>query len=518
MKKTIASRVLGVLGLVLLVSTVVTVLFGNTQLVAAKAGLGLAAIAAGFALGESGGVKRFFTGRAAHFGFFTVVSALLVAGVLAMGNWVAYKKPKSWDLTKNKIFTLSEDTLKTLAALKSDVRALAFYGQADPAYGEAQDLLRRYADRSPHFKYQLVDPYKSPELVRKYAITEGGPRLVLLTGPGLETDAGKAKEPTEQALTNALVKATRSGSRRIYFTEGHGEPAPRDESPRGPSTAAKSLESEGFQVEPLSLLEKGEVPADAAAVLVVSPRKAFLDPEVQALKRYAAKGGHLGLFLEPEVNAGLDGFLKDWGIEVDEDMVVDPSPVSRLFGGSPVTPIVKPSAGHEITRELAQTGVALPTVRSLSALAGAPLTPRPLALTGPSAWGETDIKSLYGSGAQRNEGEKGGPLPVAMSAQKSTAAEKDKVSDEARLVVVGDGEFFSNQYQQLLGNLDFFLNTASWLAQQEDRITIRPKSRDATRLFLTESQASALKFLTIDVLPVALLGLGLAVWLVRRSK
>ncbi len=518
MAKSVWSRILGLLGLVLLLSTVVTFLFGNPQFVLGKALLGLAGIAAGFALGEPGGAKRFFTGRAAHFGFFTALSALLVVALLAVGNWIAYKKPKSWDFTKNKIFTLADDTTRTLASLKGDVEVRAFYGQADPEYGAAQDLLRRYGNQSSRFKWRFVDPYKSPEEVKRFTITAGGPRIVLTYGKeGAPKEEARAKEPTEQALTNALVKVTHAGSRKVYFSEGHGEAAPRDESQKGYSLAVKGLESEGFEVATLSLFEKPEVPADATAVLVVSPRKAFLDPEVQALRRYADKGGHLGVFLEPEVNAGLDGLLKDWGIETDDDMVVDPSPMSRLFGGSPVTPIVKPSAAHPITKDLAQVGVALPTVRSLVALTGAKVTPRPLALSGRDSWGETNIKSLYTTGAKRDEGEKGGPLPVAMASQKP-AADADKRSDETRVVVVGDGEFFSNGYQQILGNMDFFLNAASWLAEQEDRMTIRPKSRDASTLFLSEYQISALRFLTIDVLPVGLLGLGLAVWLVRRSK
>jgi ABC-type uncharacterized transport system involved in gliding motility auxiliary subunit len=509
--KTIASRVLGVLGLVLLLSTGVTVLFGNAQLVAGKAVLGLAAIAAGFALGEKGGVKRFFTGRAAHYGFFTAISALLVVALLGVANWVAYKKPRTWDLTRNRIFTLQEDTVRTLGGLKDDVEVVAFYGQADAAYAQAQDLFRRYADRSPRFHFRFVDPYKSPEEVKRFAITEGGPRIVLLRGK----EEGRAREPSEEALTNALVKVTRLGPRRIYLTEGHGEPALADASPKGYSVAVKQLEGEGFEVATLSLLEKADVPEDASALLVAGARKALLDPEVQALRRYAARGGHVGVFLEPEVNAGLDGFLKEYGIEADEDMVVDPSPVSRLFGGSAVTPIVRPSAGHEITRDLAQVGVALPTTRSLVALTGAPVTPVPIALSGKESWGETNIQSLYTSGAKHDEGEKSGPLPVAMAAEKAGAGEG---SGRSRVVVVGDADFFANGYQQLLGNLDFFMNAASWLAEREDRITIRPKSREASRLFLTEAQVSSLKFLTIDVLPVALLGLGLAVWLVRRSR
>lgn len=521
MRHGIASRVLIVLGGVLLASTAVTLLFSVELssggrlttagfLVVGKAILGLAAVMAGFAVGEAGGAKRFFTGRAAHFGFFTVVSALLVALLLAVANWAAWKKPKTWDLTKNRIFTLSDDTLKTLAALKEDVDAVAFYGPGEPAYAEAQELLRRYAGRSPHFKYRLVDPWRSPEEVKRFGITEGGPRIVLSRGQA----EARVHEPTETALTGALVQVTRSGKRTVYFTEGHGEPAPRDAAKPGYAAAVKALESEGYQIGTLSLLEKPEVPADATAVLVAAPRKAFLQSELEALRAFASRGGRLGIFLEPEVNAGLDPLLEDFGIQADEDMVVDPNPVARLFGGTPVTPVVRPSAAHPITKDLAQTGVLLATARSLVALRGGPVTPSPIALTSDTAWGETDIRSLYTTGAKRDQGEKGGPLPVAMAAQRTFAG----AAKAARAVAVGDGEFFSNGYLEILGNLDFFMNSVNWLAEQEDRISIRPRSREASRLFLTEAQVTALKVVTIDLVPVALLGLGLAMWLVRRSR
>ncbi|HEU4381852.1 MAG TPA: GldG family protein [Anaeromyxobacteraceae bacterium] len=520
MRRGIASRVLGTLGGLLLVSTAVTLLFSLELsaggrlttagvLVVSKAVLGLAAVAAGFALGEPGGVKRFFTGRAAHFGFFTAISALLLALILAVANWAAWKKPKSWDLTKNRIFTLSDDTQKTLSGLEEDVEAVAFYGQAEPAYGEAQELLRRYADRSPHFKVRLVDPWRSPEEVKRFAITDGGPRIVLRRGAA----EARAREPSEQALTGALVQVTRSGKRKVYFTEGHGEPAPRDAGKSGYAAAVKALEGEGYEISTLSLLDKAEVPADASAVLVAAPRKAFLEPEVKALRHYAGRGGRLGLYLEPEANAGLDALLKDFGVEVDEDMVVDPNPVARLFGGTAVTPVVRPSAAHPISKDLAQTGLLFSTARSLVALRDAPAVPTPIALTGDTAWGETDVKSLYGKGAKRDEGEKGGPLPVAMAAERTFQGDK-----AARAVVVGDADFFANGYRDLLGNLDFFMNGVGWLAEQEDRITIRPRTREASRLFLSEAQVTALKIVTIDLVPVALLGLGLAVWLVRRSR
>lgn len=516
MNKNISARVLGVLGVVLLLSAAITLLFfGASAFVAAKAVLGIVAVVLGFVLGESGGLKRFFTGRAAHFGFFTAISALLVVVVLGVANYAATRRPRTWDLTKDKVFTLSDDTRKTLDGLKVPVQVLAFYGQADEAAQQVGDLLRRYASRSTRFTYKLVDPYKSPEMVKKYSITEGGPRLVLQAG----TEEARAKTPDEEGLTNALVRVTRSGTHRIYFTTGHGEPDPKGPGEHGYSLAVKGLEGEGYEVATLSLLEKPEIPADAAAVVVAGPRKTFLAPEVKALQDFAGKGGHLGLFLEPEARAGLEPLLEDFGIGLDDDMVVDPSPVAQLFGGSPVTPIVQPAAGHPISRELSRTGLAFPTTRSLSILPGKAVTPTPLAVSGRDSWGETDIKGLFSQGAKKDAGEKGGPLPVALAAQKPVAAEvAGRRTSEARVVVAGDSEFFSDQYQQLLGNLDFFLNAAGWLVEQEDRITIRPRSREASRLFLNTAQVMAIKFLTIDALPVALLGVGLAVWLVRRSR
>jgi ABC-type uncharacterized transport system involved in gliding motility auxiliary subunit len=518
MNRNVWARVLGVLGLVLLLSTFVTLLFGNTAFVAGKAALGLAALAASLALGGPGGFRRFFAGRAAHFGFFTAISALLVVVLLGVANWAAWKKPRTWDLTKNRIFTLSDDTLRTLGGLSADVKAWAFYGQAEPDYAAAQDALRRYAARSPRFTFELVDPYRRPELVKKFAITEGGPRIVLVAG---DREA-RVKTPDEQGLTNGLVEVTRQAARVVYFTTGHGEPDPRDASAKGPSQAVAQLESEGWEVRTLSLLEAPRVPEDAAIVLVAAPRKAFLQPEVDALRAFFAAGGKIGAFLEPEVDAGLDALLAEWGVEPRDDMVVDPSPVAQLFGGSPVTPVVAPSAAHPIGKDLAQTGVVLPTTRSLAVRAGAPVVPSPVALSGRGSWSETDVRSLYGQGAKQDDGEAVGPLPVVLAAEKpveppagSDAAAK---AGTARALVAGDGEFFTNGYVQILGNADFFLNAVSWLGEAADRITVRPRAREASRLFLTEAQVATIKFLTIDLLPVGLLVAGLAVWLVRRSR
>ncbi|HEX7488133.1 MAG TPA: Gldg family protein, partial [Anaeromyxobacteraceae bacterium] len=182
MSKHILSRVVGAIGAVLVSTSAVTLFFGNARFLAGKLLLGLACIAISFAFGEAGGLRRFFAGRALHFGAVTAVSVVALLAVLATANYLATKRPRSWDLTKNRIYTLQPDTLRTLDGLEQDVRAVAVYRMDEEGWAQAEALLRRYAARSPRFHYELVDPYKSPEKARTFGVLAGGPRILLIAG------------------------------------------------------------------------------------------------------------------------------------------------------------------------------------------------------------------------------------------------------------------------------------------------------------------------------------------------
>jgi ABC-type uncharacterized transport system involved in gliding motility auxiliary subunit len=510
-KRSLAASILLAAGLVLLASAVVTLLLGDARLLAGKVGLGLAAVAAGAALAGREGLGRALSGRGTHYAAVTVVSGLLLAATLAAAGWVASRRPVVLDVTRQRIHTLSPDTLRTLDSLPGDVEVLAFFRPDDAGFAPAQALLARYAERNRRFRYEMVDPYRSPDRVRRHQISESGTRVVVAPGPA----EARLREVSEESLTNALVRVSHPSPRRVYFTQGHGEGSPGDAGRAGWSLAARALERENVELAPLSLLSTGEVPADAAALLVVGPRKPFLDPEVEALRSYASRGGHLGVFVEPESDAGLDPLLGALGVEAGNDMIVDPNPLSRLAGATPVMPVLRATTAHPVSEPLAEVGVVFPTARSLVALRGAPARAVPLALTSESAWAENDVRAIFAGAARLDEGEKVGPVPLALAVRWPVAGDPPR---ELRAVVAGDSDFFSNGYLHLLGNQDLFLSMVSWLSERDDRLTIRPRAREASRIALTEAQVGTLKFLSIDVVPVALLLAGVAVWLSRRER
>jgi ABC-type uncharacterized transport system involved in gliding motility auxiliary subunit len=424
------------------------------------------------------------------------------------------KNTKSWDLTKNQIHTLSQDTVKTLETLKEDVTATAFYGSTEQQFPVLEDLFKRYQGHSEHFKYEFVDPIKDPLKRQQFNVRSDGPRVVVK----LKQTEARFQELNEEALTNAIVKVTHAATKKIYFTTGHGEADPEETKETGLSEVKKRMENEGLKAEKVNLATTAEIPADAQAVVVAGPAKAFDPAEVATLKKYLDAGGKAFIMVEPMVDSGLDGLLKAFNVEADQSMVVDP--VSRLLGTSEVVPVVQEyNKESEITRDF-HLNTVFPTARPLTVLheAGNTANAQPVALSMPSAWGETNPTGKV----QRDENEKGGPFPLVVSVTKDTKANPAEASahrsDQARLVVAGDRDFATNKYHHAVGNEDFYLNCLNWLSEQSERITIRPRLRDASRLYLTPTQQATIFFLAIDVLPVTLLAAGLAVWLVRRSK
>ena len=144
------------------------------------------------------------------------------------------------------------------------------------------------------------------------------------------------------------------------------------------------------------------------------------------------------------------------------------------------------------------------------------MTLLPLMRAGSSAWGETAVNDgMAEQGPDDNQGD----LYVGVVATAPTEQlSAEKISNQARIVAFGDSDWINNHYLPMQGNKDLILNTLNWLATREDRITIRPKIREASQFSLHGEQLNYLKFFSMDILPVLLIAMGLGVVLIRRQR
>jgi ABC-type uncharacterized transport system involved in gliding motility auxiliary subunit len=276
------------------------------------------------------------------------------------------------------------------------------------------------------------------------------------------------------------------------------------------------MEKANYDVKPLALARQGKVPDDAAVIVIPGPRTELFPPEVDALDGYLGKGGKLLLMVNPPFPQRVqDDAVKKlaarYGVDLGDNLVVELSPIGRVFGIGPEIPIVQQYEPHPITRDLGGVTTLFPLTRTVTPVKTLPagVNVQPLAKTSPDSWGENSRQEIESGQVKPDADEPKGPLSIAAVATK----------DKTRLVVYGTANVATNQFLNLQGNRDFFLNAVSWLAEEEDQISIRPKDTKQTPVFLSSQQAQAVFWLPVVILPgLALVGGVVALARRRAAK
>ena len=523
MNKRTLGKILGALGLVALLSAPYSyfVTTGSAWMAGGKAVLGVLLLAGYFAT-NFGEFNQFASRRSTFYLVSSIATLAVVLVALVAVNYVAAKKNKSWDLTTKKIFTLAPQTRSALTSLHEKVLAYAFLSPKDPDYEQVDRLLRRYRDVAPdRFEFVFKDPRKAPDLAQKYHLSEGQTTLVLTRGTGdkeTHTTVAVSYGVTEQDLTNALIKLNAVGEQKVYFTTGHGEWPLEPSEPRdlgAVSELRKSLLQEGYVPGTINLADGKEVPRDAALLVIAGARSKFGKGESEQLAKYLDQGGRVLYFAEAAAEPGLDPLLARYGVQVDPGLVADDvyaidSPylvVSHFFGDT------------ELSRDLkkAQYNLQFPTVRGLTALheglaEGTQVSP--VILTSPNGF---EVKAPV-ENPQRQSGAKAGSIPLVLQSTRAVTSPEGKRNDEMRLVVFGDSEILVDPNWGDEPNRNMVLNAFAWASNQVQKITIRPPDRDISTLDLDPPRLARIRFVSMDLIPLGLLGLGLAVWLNRRNK
>jgi ABC-type uncharacterized transport system involved in gliding motility auxiliary subunit len=478
------------------------------------------------------------TRRQARYGTLALISVVTVLAILVGINYIASRQNKRWDLTSSQQFTLSDQTRKVVQGLKRPLKMMVFSREDD--FQRFRDRVEEYGYLSKQVRPEYIDADRQPALVRQYQINQYGTIAVEYDGR-----IERVTSTDEQELTNAIIKAVEGQQKKVYFTAGHGEHDPTSADERiGYNTIASALGRDNFMVEKLSLAQKPDVPDDAAVVVVAGPTSDFLQPEIDALKRYLNKGGKAILMVDPPDRAdapplaNLIALAREWGIEVGNNLVIDRSGIGQLLRGGPGMPVATNYPSHAITERF-NVLTAFPLARSVSPVTGneaSGRTAQPLVETSPQSWAEADVKALAERRAvdfNEGAGDKQGPISLA-AAVSATApnppapAEQAKPAApggtppepprrETRVVVFGDSDFVSNDGVGVPGNADLFLNSVNWAAQQENMIAIRPKSPEDRRVTLTADQQTRIAWFSMLLLPGAIIAAGFYTWWRRRG-
>ena len=467
----------------------------------------------------------------------------VVFAVVVMVNYLSKDYFTRFHLsTQNKV-KLFPRTLHLLAALTNSVAVTIYYDKDDPSYGTIVELLNEYRNANPKISLRTVDYRRDPGTAqllttnytflnstnaKNLVIFDGGEKRVQkVDGNALtkytlelmpsEKEREYRRKPIlfdgERAFTSALIAVTSPKPFKAYFLKGHGEHDIESSEDRfGYLKFAYLLKTENYiYPESLPLMDTNHpVPADCNLLVVAGPRTALEPSELQALDQYLTQGGRLlALFTfrsRANGETGLERILAKWGVNVTTNIVIDPE---RHRTDQDV--IVEDFANHAIMNPLMglPLHLILPRVvgrlRSHPQAADAP-TVEDLAFTGPKAY-------LAGS-------EKPQPhaYPLIVAVEKGSVKGVITERGTTRMVVVGDSNFLGNQMIDSAANRDFAGFAVNWLLDRPQLVEgIGARPVDEYRLVMTNSQLQSAEWILLGGMPGAVLLLGGAVWLRRRS-
>ena len=470
------------------------------------------------------GVKEFSVEYATRQWANMFLFIVCLVGIIIVIQMIANNHNRRFDLTPQKKLTIAPITKKLLKEIPFPVTVKGFYQEEER--DKLRDLFDLYALASNKFKYELINLDRNPGLAKKYGVSSYGSAVVEVNG--------KLKNiiyPSEEKVINAVLTLTNPTPKVIYFLSGHGEygleEVGQDDVSYG--LLKQALETENYQIKKFLFVGGKPIPDDASVVVIGGPKTEFSRDELQRLDDYWKRGGSVVLALDPGKERGMKDYLRTYGIVLGDDIVIDPEDYLTVKG--PLVPLIPFYFTHPITEKFTSPTV-FPLVRSVTK--GPTLEKKvmlsALARSGEQSWADTDVeKALEGTYEYDPKRDQKGPISVAMvgeikkeeSPQKSIKNEETNQLNQGKMVVFGDADFLLNQYFELLGNKDLFLNTIHWMTDDESLITIRkkkPSQEDLSPVFLSQMQSRMIFIGVVILMPIIILAIGMVVSWRRRQR
>ncbi len=456
----------------------------------------------------------FFMMKSTKHGLNMGVLILIVFTLIGLINYLGAKYYKVIDLSGNKINTLSEQSVQLVKSLDADMRIRFFYkngaDQAEDNKKLFREVVKKYQDISAKVQLEFVEMNEKAKLTQDYGAARGSGEAFI----DYKGSKNRIETYTEQDVTNAIIKVTRTEKKTVYFVEGHGERTTDQEKDDGGLAGFKQLlEKNSYVVKKLSLATTTEVPKDANALMILGAKQNFQAAEIKSLTTYLEDGGALLIAFEKINPGGLQALTATLGLDLEKFYVfnVYNTPMGQVVNAQSPTVAVNYSATHPATKVFGpnqMTVYSQPNALKLSE-ANAAIKFEVIARTPENSVALKDLDS---------QDYQGNPQSFILGAE--IRGKLGKSEKEFSVIAFSDVDFMSNilLYQNL--NRDLALNSVAALVKENDLISISPKEPKASAFLVPPPEMNQfLKFVILGLflpLPLGFMILSTTLWYRRR--
>ena len=466
--------------------------------------------------------------RSLKYGSNSIILIAIVVAIAVVVNLLVGLGNMKWDLTADKLYSLSKESKTIINGLKPDVKqGVTIYGLFDDgqvpsgnAYSNLINLLNEYKQLG--IKVTYIDPDKDPGTITAldkdktknlqkgdFVVKYGNKikKLSLNDLYGDNTDYGTIYK-AEPLLTGAIKFVTAKETPIAYFVEGHNEYSLTKD-----LTQVKGeLENNNFEVKSLSLITSDKIPSDCKMLVFASPKSDMSEAEKIKVNAYLKNGGK-AVFLFDVVESkdkftNFEDVLAGYNIGLNYDKVKETDSSRHLQGDE--YSFVATLETNDINAPFNAMGdypLFLPDSRSLTILKNAKAWLKTTSLVKTSDKAESE--SIINQGTTEK-----GPFSLAIASEISGSS---KVLAFGNAVFLTDSALTSQYATYFSGGKTYFMNTvANWIQDKSDETTISPKIISQKSISTTDAQTKTISILLIGVLPILIMICGFFVWARRR--
>lgn len=488
--------------------------------------------------------KKPFNKRKFKHGSLSVALTLVFIAAVVMVNvivWIISDRVNtSADLTAAGLYSLDEKTQSYLdESLTSDVSITVLkpekeFEEQDASYKQVNEVLKRMEKESGHITLNYLDMDKNPNYTAKfkgetlaasYIVVEcektGRHKIISpydyfnFNQQYLQYYGAYMVESSniEQEAVSAMMYTTSEELVRVAFTEGYGE----SES----SSALKALLSKnGFETETLNLATTPEIDSGIDYVVVFAPSMDIDKEQLAKLDKFLDNGGKFGKNVvyfastqQPET-PNIDEFLSDWGLGIGYDVI----------GQSDENYLTSSDTLYAHLQQICDTDYTKISSASRLFTFGIHIRPVYLLDSGNSdrevLMKTYDKAFLYPLDKEKQDKfnfdtAETGEFNDAVIAQRTTDS-----GEKSRVLAVGSELFASSVFMSYTNsnNAEFFTDIWNYISGRQQGMTIKAKSLAAPAFEMNVKTANALSIVLCVVIPVAVITLGIVIWVRRRHR
>lgn len=451
------------------------------------------------------------------------VFILLVLAIVAMANVLALvstdKFGLKWDLTQEKLYDLTDTTQDVVAQLNTTIELVALDNQ-DSMLDDVDEVLQRYDNLSDQISLTYVDLVENATFYQTYAqagttlvpggvIVRCGEQEQVFSWEDLYTIDEDTAQATaflaEQQITSAIAYLTSGVSQSVAFTQGHNETVGEE---------LKGIFTQNHYDTVNLTLSVQDIPDDLDLLVICGPLRDFDQSEIQKIDQFMAKGGALLVFLNPSatVYPNLNDFLEEWGIVPGGYTVFEPQ--NNMGNASTIVPLYY---SHTINNYFSsnQYFMVMPQSMTLSVYEREGKLISPVLISTENSYGKAG--DLFTTTDRASE-DVSGPFILAATSEQTVLV--DGESQKAQLFVIGNKSVYDDETLAVssYANRDFLIQVINWAAEGMELVDVPARDLSASQVVMMPTVSLALCAMLTVVMPLVILGYGVAVFLKRRHQ